>query len=252
MKSKLVSGVVLALTLIAPLTLAQTHDATTPAPGAAPAPATAPAAAPPAGGAPPTSTPPGPTEAAPTPEAAPVYGQEQPPPPTYEAQPASEPVVLAPPSESEAPPPRRDAGPFSKGSIGLSVLLGSAFVGDSEYLILGAGLGYFLVDGLEVGVEGQAWVFDEPVIGTVTPQVRYIFHMVPVLKPYVGTFYRRYIIGNDFNDFSSVGARAGAILLPGKSRTYVGLGAIYEHILEDDVYLSSDEWYPEITIGISL
>ncbi len=246
MKSKLVSGAVLALTLFAPLAFAQTPAA--PA-GAAPALATAPAPA----AAPPAATPPGPTEAAPTPEAAPVYGQEQPPPPTYETQPATEPVVLAPPSESEPPPsPKRDAGPFSKGSIGLTVLAGSASIGDKWWMIIGAGVGYFVVDGLEVGVEGQAWIFDEPVVGTVTPQVRYILHMVPVLKPYVGTFYRRYIIGDDINDFSSIGARAGAILVPGKSRTYIGLGAIYEHVLDDQAFLSSDEWYPEITVGISL
>jgi hypothetical protein len=119
-------------------------------------------------------------------------------------------------------------------------------------MILGGGFGYYLVDGLEAGLEGQVWLFDEPTIGTITPQVRYVLHMVPVIKPYVGTFYRRYLIGNDFNDFSSVGARAGGILLLGGGRAFLGLGALYEHILEDESVLSSDEWYPEFTIGFSL
>ncbi|HXS18684.1 MAG TPA: hypothetical protein VN764_15910, partial [Polyangiaceae bacterium] len=126
------------------------------------------------------------------------------------------------------------------------------FGNDKSYMILGAGVGYYLVDGLEAGLEGQIWLFDEPTVGTVTPQVRYVLHMVPVIKPYVGTFYRRYMIGNDRDDFSSVGGRVGGILLLGGGRTFIGAGALYEHIIEDTDVLSSDEWYPEITIGISL
>jgi len=143
------------------------------------------------------------------------------------------------------------AGPFSKGSIGISVMVGSAYFGEKDYFIFGLGLSYFVVDGLSLGVDGSIWLFDEPTLGTITPNARYVLHMVPVIKPYVGGFWKRYLIGDDYKDFSSVGARMGAYLMP--SRTYLGIGAVYEHILDcKDVILECDSWYPELTFGVSL
>ena len=152
------------------------------------------------------------------------------------------------PEEDSAP---SDAGPFSKGSIGISIMVGSAYFMDKDYFIFGLGLSYFVVDGLSLGVDGSIWLFDEPTLGTITPNARYVLHMVPVIKPYVGGFWKRYLIGDDIKDFSSVGARMGAYLMP--TRSYLGIGAVYEHMLDcNEEILECDSWYPELTFGVSL
>lgn len=172
--------------------------------------------------------------------------------PTGNEDPFASPESSVQPAEAE---PQRDAGPFSKGRILVSLLLGGAFGGDRNYLILGAGAGYYVVDGLEVGLDGTIWLLDEPLIGTLTPQAKYVFHFVPVLKPYVGTFYRHYFVGDDFGDLDSVGARAGANIVMGGGgsyTSYIGLGAIYEHMLDcNEAVLDCDSVYPEFSFGFS-
>lgn len=206
------------------------------------------------------SQPPGPTEAAPTPEPAPVMGQEAPPPPTTESEPQFTPPPEEPTAEAvpeappeEAPKRKRDAGPFARGSVSLTLLVGTASLGyDSQYFILGGGLGYYVVDGLELGAEGTVWLFDSPTIGTVMPQARYVLHFVPVIKPYVGTFIKHYMIGEDIDDFNSVGGKVGGLLVMAQGRAFLGLGAVYEHLLDcDNANFSCDDWYPELSIALS-
>ena len=175
----------------------------------------------------------------------PTYPEETPPPPP----PAEE---TAPPPEPEAPP-ERDAGPFSKGSVRLTALIGTGSSVTDTYLILGAGVGYFLVDGLEVGLDYELWFLAEPVLNRLSPETRYVLHFVPVIKPYIGAFYRHTFVGSDIEDFDHIGARAGAYIIPSRSRLFVGVGAVFEHLLgcDDDSYWDCDEVYPEVTIGIT-
>jgi hypothetical protein len=195
---------------------------------------------------------------APPPAPAPPPPVDVQPPPPPPAPPPPEPLPPPPPEEESEPRTApKNPGPFDRGRITLSFMLGTAFGGDSNYLILGAGVGYYLVQGLEVALDSTVWVLDEPVIGTLTPQLRYVLHFVPVLKPYVGGFYRHYFVGNDFDDLNSVGARMGAYFVPRSSARfalYFGLGAVYEHVLdcnEHSSVIACNDWYPEISIGIS-
>jgi hypothetical protein len=174
-----------------------------------------------------------------------------PPPPTYPEEPPPPPPEPAP--EPEEPPSRSDAGPFSRGSVRLSVLLGTGSSVTDTYLILGAGIGYYILDGFEVGLDYEAWILAEPVLNRLSPETRYVFHMVPVLKPYVGVFYRHTFVGEGIEDLDHVGGRLGAYIMPRMSRTYVGGGAVYERLLDcdDGSFYDCDEVYPEISIGIS-
>jgi hypothetical protein len=202
----------------------------------------------------------------PPPAAAPPV--EQPPPPPPEADtgaPAEDPYAAS--SFDTAPPPDESGeydadaglepegeytGPFSQGSLGIGIVLGSATYGESDYVILGAGFSYFIFDGLSLGLDGDIWLGDDPSVYTLTPQARYVLYFVPVLKPYVGAFYRRYFIEKPFDDLNSVGGRAGAYLVTGGGG-YLGLGAIYERFLScDDTLWECDGWYPEISVGFSL
>ncbi len=145
-------------------------------------------------------------------------------------------------------------GPFAQGRTRISVVLGSATGGfDSTYLILGAGVGFFVLDGFAVEVDAQAWLFGDPFTATVTPGLRYIFWMVPKVNPYIGAFYRHYFVENPFDDFDSYGARAGLLLQIGDNG-YLGAGAVYERLFscdDDEFHGDCDQWYPEITFSLS-
>jgi hypothetical protein len=152
-------------------------------------------------------------------------------------------------SGSAAAPAPYDAGWFGKGRSALSLLIGSSFSGDRTYLILGADYGYFLIDGLELGAGATFYLFDEPFMMTLSPHIKYVLHMVKTVKPYIGAFYRHYIV-SDFDDLDSLGARAGVYIAPGAARWYFGVGVAYEHILDcNDDYWSCDDVYPELVLA---
>jgi hypothetical protein len=169
----------------------------------------------------------------------PLVAEELPPPPA---------------SEREAPAdPRRSAGPFSQGGIRLSFLFGAGSTVADDYLILGAGAGYFILDGLEVGLDYELWFLATPVMHRLSPETRYVFHMVPVVKPYIGAFYRHTFV-SDFDDYDHVGGRAGAYIAPSPRGVYFGGGAVFEWLLdcESGLLVDCDDVYPEIFVGISL
>jgi hypothetical protein len=160
---------------------------------------------------------------------------------------------LPPPAASEPleKPPRADTLPFQQGAVGTSLTVATAFSGDNEYLILGGGLGFYLANGFQVGVEGAVWVFDSPTIGTISPKVEYVLSPIPIIKPYLGGFFRHYIVGEGRDDFQSAGGRAGAYIVPGDA-AYFGFGALYEHQLDcGRRVIPCDQWYPELTVAVS-
>ena len=222
---------------------------------AQPAPHTAPAAAPTPAATPAPDAAPHATANEPVP-ASPAADSESPPPPTTEFAPVEKPAPMvlgegADSSEQAEPPAPR--GPFSARSVRLTLLLGTGSTQKDTYLILGAGVGYFLVDGLEIGADYEAWLFAEPVLQRLSPETRYVFHMVPVIKPYIGAFYRHTFV-SDYDDLNSVGGRAGAYIIPRSSRMYFGAGAVYERTLDcsSSAFVDCDSVYPEVTIGVSL
>jgi len=185
------------------------------------------------------------------------------PPPVEEATPEPappppEPVAAPPPAEPEPeqtlePAPPSAAGPFARGTIHVGGTIGfSTTVGGSSsrsWFILGVGGGYFFLDGLEAHADTTFWIGD-PFLATLTPGVRYVFHMVPVVKPYVGTFYRHYFVTGVLSDSDSLGARGGVNFMLGRN-SYLAGGVIYEHFLDDALFENPDQVYPEITIAIA-
>lgn len=170
-----------------------------------------------------------------------------------------------PPSEPELaidpyPPPlgvsgagrfRADRGPFAQGRLRISLLLGGGTSFNDDYLILGGGVGYNLVDGLELSLNGAAWLIGDPFLATVTPGLTYAFVMVPQAHPYLGVFYRHYFIGDGFEDLDTYGGRVGVYLTVGQ-HGFVGAGVVYERRFdcdEDVLWRECDQWYPEVTVA---
>jgi len=143
---------------------------------------------------------------------------------------------------------------FSKNSTSVGVVLGSGSYGSENYIILGVGVGYYVVNGLEIGIDLQHWFSGDPSITKVSPQIRYVFTQPKVVKPYVGAFYRRTYFGDfkgiDIPDQDSFGYRAGAYFTT-NDRVYIGGGIVYEEYTDCGRLLECSSTYPEILFTVS-
>ena len=182
---------------------------------------------------------------------APARSQEQPArtPMAFELAQTSQtpaPADTAAPVVQSTQPPKADAGPFSRGRTRLSVVGGWGRAFDEDYFLLGVGAGYYLRNGLDVGLDFEAWLGSDPGIYKLSPGVRYVVYQGRSLKPYFGGFYRRtFIDGTD--DFDSLGGRAG-VYYAGRGGSYIGAGAVYESYLDCDG--SCSEVYPEFSFAV--
>jgi hypothetical protein len=143
------------------------------------------------------------------------------------------------------------AGVFSRGRTSLVVSGGTGYAFDQTYFVLGLGVNYYVLDGLSVGLALESWTGSDPHVTKVTPSVQYVFHRVPVVKPYIGAFYRRTYV-SDLPDINSAGGRAGVYLATGRN-AYVGAGAVYESYLDCNtaIYRSCTNTYPELSFTIA-
>ena len=143
---------------------------------------------------------------------------------------------------------------FSKNSTSVGVVLGSGSAFNDNYVILGLGVGYYVVNGLELGIDLQHWVSGDPSITKVSPQIRYVFTQPKVVKPYIGAFYRRTYYGSyngiDLDDQDSYGYRAGAYFTT-DSRVYIGGGVVYEEYKDCISSTDCSSTYPEILFTVS-
>lgn len=141
------------------------------------------------------------------------------------------------------------ADPYQQGNIRNWLSLGKSGAFDNEYFLLGFGVGFFVIDYLELGVEGQYWLGETPAIQKIGLQSQYILPVNFPLKPYAGIFYRNTTVSGK-KDMHSNGFRAGLYYNPGPS-FILGLGVVHENYLtgdksEHDEY---DRTYPEFVIS---
>jgi len=144
------------------------------------------------------------------------------------------------------------AAPFQQGNQVVSIIAGAGSAFGDDYLILGGGYGYYVIDGLELGIDAQFWLSGDPSITKVSPKINYVFTQPKTVKPYVGAFYRRtYIDG--LEDLDSIGYRAGLNFM-GQGNFFFGLGFVYEDYQDciETVYTDCSNTYPEITFSFSM
>lgn len=139
---------------------------------------------------------------------------------------------------------------FSRGRTraSLSAAMGSS--NGESYFVMGGGVGYYIANGLQLGVDGEAWLGNDPDIYKVTPEIRYVFTRIERLYPYVGAFYRRTFFSGKLDDLDSYGGRAGIYSSLG-GRMYAGVGMVYEKYAkcDDRIYSACVATYPEFVIG---
>ena len=144
------------------------------------------------------------------------------------------------------------AAPFSQGSQAVSVIVGAGSAFSDDYIILGVGYGYYVLKGLELGIDAQFWLNGDPSINKLSPQIRYVFTQPEKVKPYIGAFYRRtYIDG--LEDLDSVGYRAGLNFM-GQGNFFFGVGAVYEEYRDcnESIFSDCSSTYPEILFSFSI
>ncbi len=170
------------------------------------------------------------------------------------SEPTSTPVAAPEATPAAVPaaapaPTKRDA--FSAGSKRLTVVVGNGYAFDNSYLLIGVGAGYFLANGLDLGLDFEYWTGSSPKITKISPRADYVLNTGSALRPYVGVFYRRTMI-EGLDDLDSTGGRAGLFFMSGKN-VYIGAGVVYESYLSCDSakYSSCSDTYPEITVAFS-
>lgn len=144
------------------------------------------------------------------------------------------------------------AGPFDKGKTIATVAIGSGQFFREDYLIIGAGIGYYVTDGIELGLDVDYWTGGDPSIYEITPKLTYVFENSTQFKPYLGAFYNRtYIEGLDDSD--ALGYRVGAFMPVGK-KTYIGIGVVNTELQDctETFLVSCSETYTELTFMISI
>ena len=143
------------------------------------------------------------------------------------------------------------ADPFEQGSLRVSIVVGSGEAFENDYTIIGLGAGYYLKKGLELGLDGEAWLGGDPDINKLSPQAKYILSTQSRFRPYIGAFYTHSFVDHN-DDLDSVGGRGGVYLVQ-DDRWFIGVGVVYESYLDcdEDILDSCDDVYPEITISFT-
>jgi hypothetical protein len=139
-------------------------------------------------------------------------------------------------------------GIFSVGHKNISITAGTDTAYGNTYTVMGIDAHYFLVDNISVGISYQTWLGDDPSINQITMPITYHIPLDIGFSPYVGGFYSRTMIGEDYNDYDSYGGRVGITMQTSPS-AYISFGWVHE-VTENGENVSSRS-YPEVSAGIS-
>lgn len=152
------------------------------------------------------------------------------------------------------PAPRET--PFDRGHVTLMIGGGSQTVNNYRYLGVGLGAGYYVLDGVELGLFALHEFGSGPSLNEVSPSFQYVARplvgRLPLI-PYAGVFYNHWFVGAPFSDSDTAGTRAGVIYLSGglSGGVIVGIGVVYEHVLSTCAQ-TCDQVYPDVTLGFTL
>lgn len=161
-------------------------------------------------------------------------------------------LVVASSAWADDAAPAERPTPFDRGKIALSAGGGTTSAFGHEYYDIGGGVGYFVLDGVELGLSGLVQFGSDPTIEKVSPSLRYIAqplaHRSPIV-PYVGTFYTHWFVGGGLGDVDTVGGSFGGMYVSGQ--IVLGLGLGYEKIVSQCT-TNCATFYPDFTISLVL
>lgn len=142
------------------------------------------------------------------------------------------------------------AANFEQGTTRVSISAGGSSGFNGNYFQLGLGVGYYLYDGLELGLDGRSWLGGQYNIHELSPSLTYVVTQLGGFRPYAGVMYRRTFIGG-LDDLSALGARGGIFLDYSRNLMLrAGVVAIRHQNCSPSAYYDCTEIYPEISAGL--
>jgi len=138
-------------------------------------------------------------------------------------------------------------GPFAQGKIRLGIGGGLLSSRDAVDFGLEVGFGYFILDNIELGIDGAFQFGDSPFAAYLGPTARILFPINEVVAPYVGGFYRHWFLTDGLLDFDTLGARAGLSIRTGGA--FFTIGLVYEAIVSACDGECAD-LYPELGVSV--
>lgn len=143
-------------------------------------------------------------------------------------------------------------GIFSVGHKNISVTAGTETAYGNTYSVIGLNGHYFIADNLSMGLSYTSWLGSDPTINQFTVPVTFHLPINIPIRPYIGGFYSRTIMGSDnihnYNDYDSYGGRVGVTMQTGAG-AYVSAGWVQE--ITENGEDTSSRGYPEVSAGIS-
>lgn len=141
---------------------------------------------------------------------------------------------------------------FEKGTTNLSLSVGFGSAAGESYYSIGAGIGYYLFNGLGAGVSAETRQGLEPDLTKVTPWLEYSFGLSPTVRPYVGAFYRRTSVSG-YDDYNTWGYRGGLYVRAGRN-VWGYAGGVHEELMDCDnrpATVSCSDTYSEVGVVFS-
>lgn len=145
---------------------------------------------------------------------------------------------------------RVNATPFDQGVVNFSILAGSGRAYNANYTVMGAGVGYYVTTGLQLGLDYEYWSGGYPRIQQISPRINYVFARNNPVSPYAGVFYRKTRI-ETLPDSDAYGGRAGIYLRSG-TNVIMGVGMVYIEYkdCQSSIYQSCSDTYSELSLGV--
>ena len=135
--------------------------------------------------------------------------------------------------------------PFEAGQLRLGAGGGGGVGGWSA----GISAGYFVAEGAEIGLGTTDIKSDDISLLQATGSSTYVFMPDAGLNPYAGGFLRHwFVLEGNVDPRTSLGGRAGLYSRAGQS-LMLGVGAVYEKILDCEDGDACDSVYPEFSLS---
>lgn len=124
------------------------------------------------------------------------------------------------------------AADFEQGTTRLSVSLGFGSAAGESYYAIGAGIGYYLINGLGAGVSAETRRGLEPDLTKITPWLEYSFAVSPTVRAYAGAFYRHTAVSG-YDNYETWGYRGGLYFRTGRN-VWAYAGLVHEQLIDCD------------------
>jgi hypothetical protein len=139
---------------------------------------------------------------------------------------------------------------FKQNSQHLAFNLGFSDSLNKDYVGFGVAYRYFPFTGVDVGVDFDLLLGNNPIIYRVSPEIRYVFQSLETFIPYVGAFYQyNYIV--DLENLGGFGARAG-LYTPISPTSYLGYGLSWGELRQCNKAIYGECSNRQIEINFSL